>query len=87
MGTKNKPGDFDCYANALPDEPMFILLGRDPSAPRLVEDWANERQIDIARGRRPQSDMAMVKEAQDCAEAMRSWRAENDGEWRKGQSS
>lgn len=29
MGTKNNPGEFDCYANAAPDEPMFILLGRD----------------------------------------------------------
>jgi hypothetical protein len=28
MGTKNVPGKFDCYANALPDEPTFVLLGR-----------------------------------------------------------
>lgn len=30
MGTKSNPTQFDCYANALPDEPMFILLARDP---------------------------------------------------------
>lgn len=29
MGTKNKPGTYDCYATAHPDEPMFILLGRE----------------------------------------------------------
>lgn len=29
MGTKNNPGAFDCYANAEPDEPMFVLLARD----------------------------------------------------------
>ena len=26
MGTKNNPGKFDCYANAKPDEPLFVLL-------------------------------------------------------------
>ena len=25
MGTKNEPGEFDCYAAAEPDEPMFII--------------------------------------------------------------
>ena len=28
MGTKNNPGRFDCYGNAEPDEPIFVLLGR-----------------------------------------------------------
>lgn len=37
MGTKNRSGDFDCYANAEPDEPMFILLGRSAKSPLLVE--------------------------------------------------
>ena len=36
MGTKNNPGVFDCYANAEPDEPMFVLLGRDKDAATLV---------------------------------------------------
>jgi hypothetical protein len=40
MGTKNNPGKFDCYTKAEPDEPMFVLLGRDPSAHLLVELWA-----------------------------------------------
>lgn len=39
MGTKNDPGAFDCYANAEPDEPMFILLGRDPAAAYAVYSW------------------------------------------------
>ena len=39
MATKNNPGQFDCYENAAPDEPMFILLARDPVAPALVEAW------------------------------------------------
>lgn len=66
MGTKNNPGDFDCYANAKPDEPMFILLGRDRNAPSLVDLWANQREID-------NEDPAKVQEARDCANAMRRW--------------
>lgn len=66
MGTKNKPGNFDCYANALPDEPMFILLGRDGMAPALVEEWANARE-------RAGEDRAKVAEARQCAESMRDW--------------
>jgi hypothetical protein len=63
MGTKNKPGDFDCYANAEPDEPMFILLGRDVHAPALVRDWADRRE-------REGEDPAKVAEARACAKAM-----------------
>lgn len=77
MGTKNNPAAFDCYGNAEPDEPMFILLARDASAPDLVEAWASGRIYAIATGKKPQSDMAMVEEAQDCAAAMRAWRQAN----------
>lgn len=77
MATKENPGAFDCYANALPDEPMFILLARDPSAPLLVERWAIDRDAAILRGERPAGDMAAVREAGACAAAMREWRARN----------
>jgi hypothetical protein len=83
MGSKNNPGDFDCYGNALPDEPMFILLGRDPSAPMLVQQWARQRELEINAGRRPESDRRMVEEARQCVSTMMVWRRENDGAWRK----
>jgi hypothetical protein len=82
MGTKLNPGKFDCYANALPDEPMFTLLARDPSAPSLLEMWANHRSRQIRSGDRPQSDRDMVDEARQCAYEMKKWRRENDGKWR-----
>lgn len=63
MGTKNNPGKFDCYANADPDEPMFVLLGRDRHAPFLVMLWALLRR---KRG----EDEAIVNEAMQCANAM-----------------
>lgn len=83
MGTKNNSGVFDCYANAQPDEPMFILLARDPSAPSLIEAWAQRRHYAIEQKQRPASDFAMVVEARECAKQMREWREKENGSWRK----
>lgn len=66
MGTKNNPGEFDCYVNAEPDEPMFVLLGRDRMAPYLVSIWATLREEE---GEEP----AKVLEARQCVQAMREW--------------
>jgi len=63
MGTKNNPGRYDCYATAAPDEPMFVLLGRDPLAPFLVELWAQARALN---GEDPEK----VAEASRLAAAM-----------------
>lgn len=82
MGTKENPGKFDCYKNALPDEPMFVLLARDPDFNRLVCEWANKRESDIRCGERPQSDYAIVNEAYNCASEGEKWRQENNGKWR-----
>ena len=73
MGTKNNPGDYDCYANAHPDEPMFVLLGRDRMAPELIEDWATWRESEG-------EDPAKVAEARECAQQMRAWRAQLNAE-------
>lgn len=70
MGTKNNPGQYDCYVKAEPDEPMFILLARDESAPLLVEIW---RLIKLEEQTQPS---AKLGEALICADAMRRWRTE-----------
>jgi hypothetical protein len=82
MGTKSNPGAWDCYANAEPDEPMFILLGRDPHAGAAVRKWAADREALIEGGHKPETDRQMVEEARRCADAMddyseRRWRREN----------
>lgn len=82
MGSKNNPGKFDCYANALPDEPMFVLLARDPAAWIMVHEWADDREQAINEGRRPEGDRDMVAEARMCADNMKAWRKANDGAWR-----
>lgn len=63
MGTKNNPGEFDCFTSAAPDEPIFVLLGRDKHAPLLVQLWAALRQADG-------EERAKVVEAQVCATEM-----------------
>lgn len=82
MGTKENPGRFDCYGAALPDEPMFVMLARDPDFFRLVHAWATRRGQDVRSGVRPQSDMALVAEAEACAFEGERWRRMNNGKWR-----
>jgi hypothetical protein len=75
MGSKNNPGAFDCYAAAEPDEPMFVLLGRDPLASDLVEIWARRRAG--SRGAYLEAHAGggdpKVREALECARAMERW--------------
>jgi len=71
MGTKNNPGEFDCYANAEPDEPMFILLARDPFAPLVVQYWA------MLRRQAGKTSPEKLNEAEQCAESMAKWYEEN----------
>jgi hypothetical protein len=70
MGTKLNPGSYDCYAKAAPDEPMFILLARDPLAPILVELWASIKEMNG-------ENKSKVDEALNCASSMRVWCADN----------
>lgn len=77
MGTKDNPGDFDCYAKAAPDEPLFTLLARDPLAPAVVEAWADARHTDaLMRGNL--ADQKVI-EAYQCAASMRQWRIAKKG--------
>lgn len=83
MGTKNNPAEFDCYANALPDEPMFVLLARDKSAPSIVRTWCTNRLAEMGSGLRSPEELPQIHEAQACADAMEAWRKENDGAWKQ----
>jgi hypothetical protein len=74
MGTKQHPAAFDCYANAEPDEPMFVLLARDKDAPLLVKLWAQLREGAVEMGAKPVEDLVQVNEAKQCAYEMERWR-------------
>src|SRR5258708_6825333 len=54
--------EFDCYANAHPDEPIFVLLGRDRHEAGLVRLWA------LLRHREGEGE-AKIAEALRCADA------------------
>ena len=69
MGTKNNPGQYDCYDTAEPDEPMFILIARDPNARRLVDRWATLSEVE---GGNPDK----IAEARQCAIDMEAWRVD-----------
>jgi hypothetical protein len=84
MGTKLTELRNGCFHRAMDDEPMFVLLARDPSAPSLVLAWAQGRELEIRDGKRPASDMEMVEEAREAARKMMAWREANDGAWREG---
>src|ERR1044072_1603440 len=77
VGTKNNPGQFDCYTNAEPDEPMFVLLGRDPAAPYAIREWIEMRKTLIEAGQKPETDWPMLEEAMVCANEMEEWRRKN----------
>lgn len=92
MGSKLKPGDFDCYGAALPDEPMFVLLARDRSAPTMLRSWSDGRRKDVLaahdRGAisadEMEADLRKCSEADACADDMTVWRKRNEGRWREG---
>lgn len=84
MGTKAHPSNFDCYANAEADEPMFTVLGRDKDAPLLVKMWALLREQAVEMGAKPPSDLAMVAEARQVAYEMERWRRVNRHDDRQG---
>lgn len=65
--TKAEQDDTSCYARAKDDEPIFVLLARDPVAWLLVMQWAGLRQ---ALG---ETDEQQVKDAEACGQAMAAY--------------
>jgi hypothetical protein len=72
MANKMHPGMFRCYEAALPDEPMFVILGRDPAGPATLEFWANERH---RQGKTTDpDDNSRIGGSLREADEMRDWR-------------
>ncbi len=90
MGTKQNPGKYDCLEKAGEDEPVFVLVARDPSASFLVACWAAvrsgdgmaaiaavQRAIAATEKARKGVDAEKVTEAYQCSEQMAKWYSEN----------
>jgi hypothetical protein len=67
MGTKRNPGPYGCYSRAEPDEPVFVLLGRDPVASVVVKIWADLRE------QLGKTEAEVIHEARVCAVDMILW--------------
>ena len=70
MGTKNEPGKYDCYAKLEPDEPYFLLRGKDPVAWLLVDLWCSLRKAMAGDDFSP-AYVEKLNEAKSCAESMK----------------
>lgn len=66
MGTKNNPGEFDCYNRAEPDEPRFTLIGRDRLAGHLVSLWSKVRNGDPEAANAVFNDMMLKHSVGYC---------------------
>lgn len=87
MGTKNNPGEFDAYAKAEPDEPLFTLIGRDPMAFHLVRIWTalrwrhfgmahallDDAICDMGNRKVPHTEETKLLEALACSDQMKAW--------------
>jgi hypothetical protein len=75
MGTKNNPGTFDCYAALSPDEPYFLIAGRDQDAHIIVHMWAMLRRKQIQMGMREDTpeEQAQIAEALLCTQELQRY--------------
>jgi hypothetical protein len=84
MSTKLNPGLFDCYAKLEPNEPFFLLMGRDPLAGTLVRAWAGGCELRLQSHRERVGDdkvpavyvaheQAKISQARAAADQMEGW--------------
>jgi len=77
VSTKDRPGEYDAFETAKPDEPIFGLQGGDPLAALTVMFWAwKARQFARKLGRKKDREHLLRKAsaAEEVAWAMRDYR-------------
>ncbi|MGJ0508899.1 MAG: hypothetical protein ACR652_17585 [Methylocystis sp.] len=86
INTLEAPGEFDALTTLRPNEPYFLLVGRDGSAPDLVCQWAdtNRRRAlaDFDAGRidkdKRETELRKSTQAEMIAASMREYKAGHD---------
>jgi alkanesulfonate monooxygenase SsuD/methylene tetrahydromethanopterin reductase-like flavin-dependent oxidoreductase (luciferase family) len=67
MGSKSQPGFYSYLGKAEPDEPVFVLMGRDPLAPDLIRRWADTAQANGERRDKVAEAYALAKQFEEYA--------------------
>lgn len=89
MSTKEKLGPFDALEKALPQEPMFPILARDPCGPATITEWARLRRNRAFRlwgssraadKKLLDAELAQCAQAELIAEQMDDWRNKEQDE-------
>jgi hypothetical protein len=69
-----------CLGRSAPDEPVFVLVGRDLLAADSVRDWADRLEVrSKALGELTGARQAKIADARATAKAMDAWRVANGG--------
>lgn len=68
-----------CLSKREPEEPMFVLLGRDSAAPYAIVQWCLTRANEIRSGRRPDTteEWSHIKDVRAKTAAFADWRSKN----------
>lgn len=73
MGTRNSPAPYDCWSRLADDEPYFLLMARDSSAPLAIIAWVGDRLDRIKSGERRADDLPQLREALTLSRDMVAW--------------
>jgi hypothetical protein len=71
--TRRRKVEYDCLAKLEPDEPCFVLIGRDRASAAVIKIWATLWLQEIGLGLRPEEDRAQVSQALKIARDMEIW--------------
>ena len=76
--TRRRKVEYDCLKKLEPDEPCFVLIGRDRASTAVIKIWATLWLQEISLGLRPESDRAQVTQALKIARDMEIWLRDRD---------
>lgn len=78
MARRRRSIEYDCLSKLEPDEPCFVLIGRDRAAPASIKVWATLWLQEISLKLRPETDRAQVTQALKIARDMEIWLRDRD---------
>lgn len=85
MGNRDKFSKAD-QPSAKPDEPVYLLRGRDRYAPKALRRWADALEKAMECGHEPSSRYDEAKRARRCARAMDVYREKEESNGNEEQS-